>query len=377
MGAWQFLWIHYAKKISWTLFLSPWKINWRAQFPNFLFLVTKCFLFKEESYPEHFLELPHALVIPMFFRRNCITSMANNILLWSFKRPRQAYSNALVGSQLHKFTFPTEEANTHCTMANTTEEFAAEELTTSFLFESSPFGQMDTLHCRLFNLIVSGIIGALVTILGIVGNLLTIVIMAKDQKTSITSRLLMCLAVADNMALIAGGVYIPVEGIARFFPFTLKLARLPLLGPSSTALVWIFNQMSTSFIVLITWQRYLSVCAPTRVKSLCSSRKVNVLILLIIVLTIAEYMPYFFLTYFVKLPNGMYQLKYVALKNDPIFNLLYNTFLQSCTSYFFLFFVWRTWGWKLWKFSESSKVGSNRMKVLQKKKLKGAWPFLL
>jgi hypothetical protein len=70
----------------------------------------------------------------------------------------------------------------------------------------------NTPTCKIYLFILLGVVTTLIILFGIVGNALTIAVMAKEQKTSINCRLLMCLAIADELTLITSGLILPLNG---------------------------------------------------------------------------------------------------------------------------------------------------------------------
>jgi hypothetical protein len=119
----------------------------------------------------------------------------------------------------------------------------------------------------MYVFILVGVVATPIILTGIVGNSLTVAVMAKEQKASTTSRMLMCLAIADGLTLVSAALDIPVLGfktVANAPPSVLEYNDRMVVPVY--ILIWIFNQMSTFFVLLITWQRYLSVCVPHKVK---------------------------------------------------------------------------------------------------------------
>lgn len=170
--------------------------------------------------------------------------------------------------------------------------------------------------------------------LGLVGNVLTIIIMSKDWRRSATHLLLSYLALADIMTLLAysgvilGAPYLRVYGspsdLKRLITFSLQYT-------TNTGII--FNQMSILVTVLVTWQRYISVCMPHKVKQYGSKRFIHLAVISSALMSIILYLPNYF-QYKMTTENGQTVLIRADFADTKAFTILYTVFISYLSNYF-------------------------------------------
>ncbi|ELU05993.1 hypothetical protein CAPTEDRAFT_208604 [Capitella teleta] len=128
--------------------------------------------------------------------------------------------------------------------------------------------QADTIQCKIYYNLLRVTVGGIITLLGLVGNVITMVIMKKEKKKSCTVLALMYLAASDFMVVL---VYGAINWSSPFASFT-NNKKLPLQVKMYSAAYFlplgqIFNFISVSITVIVIWQRYVSVCMPLKMKN--------------------------------------------------------------------------------------------------------------
>lgn len=170
-------------------------------------------------------------------------------------------------------------------------------------------------------------------VVGLTGNIMTIVILRKNWQKSVTRLVLTYLAVADILTL---SVYSGMILIGTFFRVAdtsydlFKVAAVSALYVTNTG--FIFNQMSISATILVTWQRYLSVCLPHKVKQYGSHRLMSIAIIVSVLFSISFYM----LNYFhhkLSSVNGQSILIGMAFAKSKWFTIIYATVLSYVMNY--------------------------------------------
>ncbi|ELU15179.1 hypothetical protein CAPTEDRAFT_211743 [Capitella teleta] len=189
--------------------------------------------------------------------------------------------------------------------------------------------------CILYYFIFGTCIGGLLILIGLMGNGITISIMGRERKKSATINCLFMLAIADSFVLLTYGYMLIPMGLRKLafgwwsghnynhisFVYVIEVAR-------------IFNQVSAFITMLVTFQRYVSVCLPTRVKQLCSVRLVNMLTAISYVASTLFFLPNFFAYVLVKDKDShRYESVSQPLALSSAFQILYGTVATGLVTY--------------------------------------------
>lgn len=115
--------------------------------------------------------------------------------------------------------------------------------------------------CNHFTFLLYGVVAGVVCLLGLVGNLISIIVLSRDSKTPIASFQLSALAIADNLFLALWFVHYSLRYALRFLgspdPAALTYVRVhtfPVLYTAQTWTIWL--------TVVIAFTRYVAVCWP-------------------------------------------------------------------------------------------------------------------
>ncbi|ELT89770.1 hypothetical protein CAPTEDRAFT_197225 [Capitella teleta] len=150
-------------------------------------------------------------------------------------------------------------------------------------------------NCRVYYLVIRVCLGGLLSLAGIIGNILTILIMNRTTRPSATTRALLLLALTDLTVVVIYGtmaVSIPVLNAIHKaeLAHTLQLHFLVYLLP--------FGQMASLICVFITVvvtrQRHLSVCHPHQLRTKNQIRAVYIRIAFASVFSVIFHIPMFF-----------------------------------------------------------------------------------
>jgi len=120
-----------------------------------------------------------------------------------------------------------------------------------------------TNSCALFDFVAYTVFMGSLSVLGLVGNVVSFVVLLRDRGRSATSFLLQALAVADTMVLVAA---VPLYIIPPIYPYTGQLATYYAAYLSITPVLWPVYFIPYTFTVLVTvlvsMHRYCAVCKP-------------------------------------------------------------------------------------------------------------------
>lgn len=150
-------------------------------------------------------------------------------------------------------------------------------------------------HCRIYYLLIRVLIAGVLVILGVVGNILTLIVMKRVPRPSATIRALLYLAIADLLVILQYGlmsVSVPMLGFLKMprRATYLQMNFLMYLMPVGQ----ITNLISVLITVIVTWQRYISVCHPHKAHVYGSPRIINIQVLCICLFSIVFHLPMFF-----------------------------------------------------------------------------------
>jgi len=120
-----------------------------------------------------------------------------------------------------------------------------------------------TSSCALFDFTVYTIAMGTLTVLGVLGNIVSFTVLLRDRGRSATSFLLQALAVADTLVLLTA---VPLYVAPSVYPFTGLLASYYSTYMSLLPFLWPIYLMPYTFTVLVTvlvsMHRYCAVCKP-------------------------------------------------------------------------------------------------------------------
>ena len=117
--------------------------------------------------------------------------------------------------------------------------------------------------CALFDFTVYTVAMGTLTVLGVLGNVVSFVVLLRDRGRSATSFLLQALGVADTLVLLTA---VPLYVLPSVYPFTGRLASYYATYMSLMPVLWPIYLIPYTFTVLVTvlvsMHRYCTVCKP-------------------------------------------------------------------------------------------------------------------
>lgn len=148
----------------------------------------------------------------------------------------------------------------------------------------------------LFEFWSNGILLNAVGILGILGNILSMIILSRPQMRSSINYLLIGLARCDIVLILTS---ILLFGVSAIYPYTnyLRYYYMRLLPEISRVLYPIAMSAQTASIYLtltVTLERYVAVCHPLRARAICTYGRARIYVVVILVFSICYNIPRFF-----------------------------------------------------------------------------------
>lgn len=198
----------------------------------------------------------------------------------------------------------------------------------------------------LFEFITNGVLLNLVGILGIMGNIISMVILSRPQMRSSINYLLTGLARSDTVLIITS---ILIFGLPALFKYTNSQLLFsyyyrvyPFLAPVVYPLAVIAQTVSVYLTLTVTLERFVAVCHPLQARSLCTYGRARLYVLLIIIFSILynlsrfwevkleqEYLVQYNVTVYIPLPS--------SLRSNQIYISVYIHWLYLLFIYFLPF----------------------------------------
>ncbi|ELU14814.1 hypothetical protein CAPTEDRAFT_191429 [Capitella teleta] len=195
-------------------------------------------------------------------------------------------------------------------------------------------GHADTALCTWYNIFMRDIFGGLVVVVGLIGNGLTIVIMGRDRRKSSTIRMLFYLAIVDSLILIVYGIIAMPTPLLKLQDLYVEASNHQVISISVLSYVGqTLNQISVLFTLIVTWQRYVSICIPLKAKMYTSTKITNKMVAFSILFAVIFYLPNFFHNTFITDPTGKLQPIAKPFAENFIYQVIYSISLLYLFSY--------------------------------------------
>ena len=184
-----------------------------------------------------------------------------------------------------------------------------------------------------YGLIVEVYITSIFILFGFVGNTLTFMVLKRDKQTT-TTFLMQALATMDIIYL-ATCVFLQVyEGLHYFSGwFTPSSGFYPYLEVYLYPVARIAQMSAEYVVVLVTIERFVSVCIPTRAKLICALPRMKIALTCLICMSVLYNAPFFFEVYTITSYDPCRKVylvnkHYTALYLNTNYHLYYRCILQ-------------------------------------------------
>lgn len=186
----------------------------------------------------------------------------------------------------------------------------------------------------LYRFIVNGVLLNLVGLLGIVGNIISMIILSRPQMRSSINYLLIGLARVDTLLIITSillfglpGIY-PYTGYMFSYYYNVYPHIIPLVYPLATTM----QTASVYMTLTVSLERFVAVCHPLRARSLCTYGRARMYVIAILVISVLYNLPrlwegYVTEEFYEAMNITIYCARPTELRNDPLFIAIY---IQWC-----------------------------------------------
>lgn len=228
--------------------------------------------------------------------------------------------------------------NTRWYENSTTEFFDESNLTLSNLTDPCPDLGSDQ---KLFEFWSNGILLNVVGVLGILGNILSMIILSRPQMRSSINYLLIGLARCDTVLILTS---ILLFGVPAIYPYTgyLRYYYLRLLPEISQVVYPIAMSAQTASVYLtltVTLERYVAVCHPLRARALCTYGRARIYVVVIIIFSICYNVPRFFEVNISEYNDREFGFVYCIGASELRSNISYISFYIHWMYLIFIYFI--------------------------------------
>ncbi|CRK97175.1 CLUMA_CG010576, isoform A [Clunio marinus] len=196
---------------------------------------------------------------------------------------------------------------------------------------------------ELFEFWSNGILLNVVGVLGIFGNILSMIILSRPQMRSSINYLLIGLARCDTILILTSML---LFGVPAIYPYTgyLRYYSLRLLPEISQFVYPIAMTAQTASVYLtltVTLERYVAVCHPLRARALCTYGRARLYVVVIIAFSFLYNIPRFFEVELMKYSDYQYGYVYCIsaskLRAEKLYINIYIHWLYLIFIYFIPF----------------------------------------
>ncbi|XP_050442206.1 FMRFamide receptor [Adelges cooleyi] len=199
-------------------------------------------------------------------------------------------------------------------------------------------------YSLLFEFITYGILLNVIGVFGILGNVISMIILSRPQMKSSINYLLIGLARCDTVLIITSML---LFGLQSIYPSTTYLFNYyykvyPLIAPVVYPIAMISQTVSVYLTLTVTLERFVAVCHPLRARSLCTYGRARAYVVVIIVFSVVYNITRFWEVRVHKCIHPeydqyVYQVYPSPLRNDKSYISIYIHWMYLVIMYFIPF----------------------------------------
>ena len=198
-------------------------------------------------------------------------------------------------------------------------------------------------HCIIYDFVMEAIVMGLFAAFGCVGNCLSLMVLSRDKSKSATPFLLMTLVAAETLFLITVIILRVLNSVYSYDPKSLELIvhLLPFIGSYGFPIAMMAETCTIWLTILVTVNRYISVCRPYEASQLCSKpyarKHVSAVVLLAILYNIPRFFDFTVGPVTIEGPNCTKIVRNyadrTALGRNKIYNIVYHNVMYFLVMY--------------------------------------------
>ena len=148
--------------------------------------------------------------------------------------------------------------------------------------------------CLIYDFAIEAVAMGVLCLFGFVGNILSTICLRKDKSKTATPFLLISLEIADTLFLIAVLFIRVLPTIVQYTRWPALLPIFPYLGKYVFPLALVCEMGTIYLTLLVTLNRYVSVCLPYQANDVCSPKNARIHVVLVWIFSFLYNIPRFF-----------------------------------------------------------------------------------
>lgn len=196
----------------------------------------------------------------------------------------------------------------------------------------------------LFEFITYGVLLNVIGVFGILGNVISMIILSRPQMKSSINYLLIGLARCDTVLIITSMLLfgLPIVYPTTDWLFSYYFKVYPLIAPVVYPIAMISQTVSVYLTLTVTLERFVAVCHPLRARSLCTYGRARAYVVAIIVFAVLYNVTRFYEVRVEKCMHDgygqyVYQVYPSDLRNDKQYISIYIHWMYLVIMYFIPF----------------------------------------
>ncbi|XP_072383943.1 FMRFamide receptor [Diabrotica undecimpunctata] len=152
---------------------------------------------------------------------------------------------------------------------------------------------LDSETIVFFQFVVNGLLMNFIGVLGVLGNIISMIILSRPQMRSSINYLLIGLARVDTVLIITSMLLFGLPGLYPYsgMLFTYFYVVLPHIAPVVYPLATVVQTASVYLTVTVSLERFVAVCHPLRARSLCTYGRARIYVVGIIIFSAMYNLP--------------------------------------------------------------------------------------
>ncbi|XP_069689497.1 FMRFamide receptor [Periplaneta americana] len=229
----------------------------------------------------------------------------------------------------------------------------------------------------LYEFVTNGVLLNVIGILGIFGNIISMIILSRPQMKSSINYLLIGLARCDTVLIMTSVLLFGIPAIYKYtgYLFVYYFKVYPHLVLVVYPLALIAQTVSVYLTLTVTLERFVAVCHPLQARSLCTYGRARLYVILIILFSTLYNLPRFWevqlveLTYESKYNTTLYEVNMSPLRNNPFYISIYIHWLYLIFIYFLPFTSLAVLNAAIYRQVRRANQERQRLSRLQKKEI--------
>ncbi|KAJ8978114.1 hypothetical protein NQ317_015924 [Molorchus minor] len=146
---------------------------------------------------------------------------------------------------------------------------------------------------KLFRFVANGLLITIIGVLGLLGNIISMIILSRPQMRSSINYLLIGLARIDTVLIITSILLFGLPGIYPYSGcmFTYYYVVYPYIAPCVFPVGMVAQTASVYVTLTVSLERFVAVCHPLRARSLCTYGRARLYVMGIIVFSVVYNLP--------------------------------------------------------------------------------------